>query len=65
MTSVNAVWFLGKKFYQPKENGRLGFRNIEKCISSFFMKLHWQLMYEDNKLWVKIIRARYSKNQNL
>jgi hypothetical protein len=45
---------------RPKEEGGLGFKNLEWLNSAYMMKLAWQLITCQDKLWVKVMRAKYS-----
>ncbi|KAL4353784.1 hypothetical protein GQ457_06G020480 [Hibiscus cannabinus] len=44
---------------KPIRNGGLGFRQLEFVNDSFLMKLGFQLIHDNNKLWVRVLRAKY------
>ncbi|KAK8566123.1 hypothetical protein V6N12_059659 [Hibiscus sabdariffa] len=41
------------------DRGGLGFRDLTKYNMTFLMKVKYQLITEDNKLWVRVMRAKY------
>ncbi|GMI88940.1 hypothetical protein HRI_002563300 [Hibiscus trionum] len=44
---------------QPVDCGGLGFHDVGKQNSAFLMKLGFQLVRDDDRLWVKILKAKY------
>lgn len=44
---------------KPKEEGGLGFRNLRNLNKAHMMKLAWELITCPDKLWVKIVKAKY------
>ena len=49
---------------QPKEFGGLGFRKFRDINSALLSKLGWNLLTEENKLWISLVKAKYLKNSN-
>lgn len=48
-----------EKLCKPKEVGGVGFRSMGILNQAYVMKLAWQLMNDRDKLWVRIMRAKY------
>lgn len=48
------------KMCLPKEEGGLGFRDLKVLNKAYMMKLAWCLAFEPEKLWVKIMKAKYN-----
>ncbi|KAJ3701003.1 hypothetical protein LUZ61_004708 [Rhynchospora tenuis] len=48
-----------KKICKPLEEGGLGVKNLGLFGEALFLKLVWQLMADENKLWVQICKAKY------
>lgn len=44
---------------RPTEEGGLGFRNLRVLNEAYMMKLGWQTLEFPNKLWVRIMKAKY------
>ncbi|KAL4323247.1 hypothetical protein GQ457_11G021530 [Hibiscus cannabinus] len=44
---------------EPIDRGGLGFRDLTKYNMSFLMKVGYQFITEENKLWVRVMRAKY------
>ncbi|KAL4361743.1 hypothetical protein GQ457_04G004250 [Hibiscus cannabinus] len=44
---------------KPIGKGGLGFRHLKSVNDAFLMKLGFQLIHENNKLWVNVLRAKY------
>lgn len=44
---------------QPKEFGGLGIRRLARMNTAFLAKLGWAVLTEPDKLWVRILRAKY------
>lgn len=53
------------KICAPKEDGGLGFRNLQTLNKAHMMKLSWSLITDRNKLWVQVMKAKYSCGPNL
>lgn len=49
-----------KTICQPKDKGGLGFRYLRMLNHTHMMKLAWMLVAEPTKLWVHIMRTKYS-----
>lgn len=47
------------KVCQPKSRVELGFKNLRVFNKALVAKLGWSLVTEDNKLWVRAIKAKY------
>lgn len=43
----------------PKVEGGLGFRNLKVLNKAYMLKLGWRLLTQPNKLWVRIMKAKY------
>lgn len=48
------------KICLPKDAGGLGFRDLRTLNKSYMMKLAWSLVSEHEKVWVRIMKAKYS-----
>ncbi|KAJ4771347.1 RNA-directed DNA polymerase (reverse transcriptase)-related family protein [Rhynchospora pubera] len=48
-----------RKVCQPSERGGLGIKDLQCFGESLFMKIVWSLMAEEDKLWVKLCKAKY------
>lgn len=48
-----------KTICSPKEEGGLGFRDLKILNKAYMLKLGWQLISQPNKLWVRIMKAKY------
>lgn len=44
----------------PKDEGGLGFRNLKIFNKAHMMKLAWSMLIHQDKLWVRIMKAKYS-----
>lgn len=40
--------------------GGLGFRNLKVLNKAYMMKLAWSLISDSEKLWVKVMKAKYN-----
>lgn len=49
-----------EKICRPKSEGGLGFHNLKILNQAHMMKLAWSLLVEKDKLWVKILQAKYA-----
>lgn len=60
-----------EKICTPKTHGGLGFKNLRKMNLAFLVKLGWLMLVDKEKLWVKILWAKYGSplvdkpNQNV
>lgn len=43
----------------PRNNGGLGIKSTRHLNIAFMMKLGWELIARRDKLWVRIVRAKY------
>ncbi|XP_057747786.1 uncharacterized protein LOC130966983 [Arachis stenosperma] len=50
---------------KPKEKGGLGLRKAQDSNSLFLMKLAWSLIHNRDKLWVKVMRAKYGCGEDI
>lgn len=50
---------------KPRDEGGGGLRKARHFNMAFLMKLGWQLLNNDNKLWVRAIKDKYIKGGNL
>lgn len=48
------------KICLPKAKGSLGFRSLRVLNKAYMMKLAWNLVEDSDKLWVRIVRAKYN-----
>lgn len=55
----------GDRICKPKSAGGLGFRKAKTNNRALQMKLLWRIPKVDNNLWVKLVRKRYVKNNNI
>lgn len=53
-----------EKICTPKKDGGLGFRNLRILKRANMMKLAWRLVAHPDKLWVRIMRAKYKCGPN-
>ncbi|KAG8378978.1 hypothetical protein BUALT_Bualt07G0040600 [Buddleja alternifolia] len=49
----------------PKSEGGLGFRQMRDINRALIAKLGWNILNNDNKVWVDIFKAKYFRNQPL
>lgn len=49
-----------EKLCYPKDDGGLGFHNLKVLNEAHMMKLAWNMISQPNKLWGKIMSAKYS-----
>lgn len=50
---------------QPKWCGSLGMRKLQDQNISFSLKLGFNITYDKEALWVRVIRSKYQMNENL
>lgn len=48
------------KICTPKEEGGLGLRDLRSINKVYMMKLAWSLVADSDKLWVKVMKAKYN-----
>ena len=48
---------------KTKDEGGLGFRSMGHSNSAFLTKLRWRLLTEKEKLWSKVLRAKYCNSK--
>lgn len=48
-----------------KDNGDLGFRKARSMNKAMLMKLGWELISRGDKLWVQVLRKKYSCGNNI
>lgn len=55
-------WYLisWEKICKPKDQGGMGFRNLRILNKAYMAKLAWQISNNQDKLWVQIMRYKYS-----
>ncbi|GMI85510.1 hypothetical protein like AT4G29090 [Hibiscus trionum] len=54
-----------EEMQKPIDYGGLGFRKLENVNFAFLMKLGFQLLNDTDKLWVRILRAKYKWQDTL
>ncbi|KAA3474067.1 RNA-directed DNA polymerase (Reverse transcriptase) [Gossypium australe] len=50
---------------QPRSSGGLRFHCLEDHNKSFLMKLGFNLVPNDNALWVRVLHSKYGMNEQL
>lgn len=48
------------KICQPKDKGGLGFKKFADINNAYMAKLAWQMVNNPEKLWVRIMKSKYS-----
>ena len=58
-TIHNVAW---EQLMKPKEAGGLGFQSMRQVNSAFLAKLGFRLVTKKEKLWSRILRAKYCQS---
>ena len=46
---------------KPKKFGGIGFRRFADFNLALIAKLGWKLLFDDNAIWVKALKAKYCR----
>lgn len=57
-------WVSWDKLTQPKDNGGLGFRDIQIFNKDLLAKIAWRIMTVPNCLLARVLKGKYCHNQS-
>ena len=58
-------WVGGDKLYEKKEEGGLGFRNLDCFNDALLAKQVWRLMQDEDSLVARVLKARYYPSNDI
>ncbi|CAN1324350.1 Uncharacterized mitochondrial protein AtMg00310 [Linum perenne] len=59
MEKMTIHWVSKVKVQRSKNDGGLGFRNLEDFNCVFLAKMGWRIITQPDALWVKLLKALY------